>query len=106
MIVHLPPLKKNPTLPLNGVYLYKVQQDDPIRKAVSYFIFRQINFSVLKKITFDDLCMHYYEVVIVQCTLDGSAIQTFLSWRGGKPAGTLIRKKKAGIPMQIPSNFT
>lgn len=52
----------------------------------------------------DDLCMHEYEAVIVQCTLDGSAIQTFLSLRGGEPAESPIQK--AGIPMQIPSNFT
>ncbi len=43
---------------------------------------------------FLDLCMHLHEVVIVQCTLDGSAIQTFLSWSGGKPAETLIQKSR------------
>lgn len=48
--------------------------------------------------------MRLYDVVIVQRTLDGSAIQTFLSWKGGLPAETLVQK--AGIPMQIPRNFT
>lgn len=48
--------------------------------------------------------IYFYDAVIVQRTLDGSAIQTFLSWKDGLPAETLI--EKAGIPMQIPRNFT
>lgn len=58
---------------------------------------------------FDDLCLHVYQVVIVQCTLDGSAIQTFLSWEVvslQKPWYKKEKGKKAGIPMQIRSNFT
>lgn len=54
---------------------------------------------------FDDLCLHVYQVVIVQCTLDGSAIQTFLSWRGGKPAETMIQKRKGEKKPESPCKF-
>lgn len=61
------------------------------RQSSDFYIFK-IRFCDLKCM-FDELWMHLYEAVIVQCTLDGSAIQTFLSWRGSKPAETLVQEK-------------